>query len=438
MRTALSAVTLAAIDARLAATDRLLATAYPGDDGSRQPVHTVYVPADRYTPELPALWGRDALAAVDAAGGVEAVAVAVGLDDATAAAVASAVEQKLVLEPIEDLRVDFEDGYGVRPDDVEDADAVRAAKRVIAAEGAGFAPPFVGIRIKSFEAATRARGIRTLDLFVTALMEHGGLPDGLALTLPKVSTVAQVEAMADAVAALERAHGLADGRLRFEVQVETPQLVLGVYGSSPVAQLALAVPGRISGLHYGTYDYSAALGIAARYQSMEHPAADLAKGLMQVAVAGTGIRLSDGSTNVLPVGAGMHEAWRLHARLVRRSLERGFPQGWDLHPHQLPTRFIATYAFYREGYAEASGRLRDAVGGAAAAAGARAAAAVLDEPATVRALAGFVLRGVRCGAILPGEVVADTGIGEAALVALAHPRRATSATRATSPTSTTS
>ena len=242
MRTALSAVTLAAIDARLAATDRLLATAYPGDDGSRQPVHTVYVPADRYTPELPALWGRDALAAVDAAGGVEAVAVAVGLDDATAAAVASAVEQKLVLEPIEDLRVDFEDGYGVRPDDVEDADAVRAAKRVIAAEGAGFAPPFVGIRIKSFEAATRARGIRTLDLFVTALMEHGGLPDGLALTLPKVSTVAQVEAMADAVAALERAHGLADGRLRFEVQVETPQVVLGADGRSPLAQLATAMP----------------------------------------------------------------------------------------------------------------------------------------------------------------------------------------------------
>ncbi|WP_369816238.1 aldolase [Agromyces sp. Soil535] len=418
MRTALTAADLAVIDARLTPTDELLARAYPGDDGSRQPVHTVYVAADRYTPELPTVWGRAALTAVDAAGGVEAVAVSVSLDQEVAAAVAPGVRSKLEREPIEDLRIDFEDGYGDRGDDVEDADAERAAKRVVAAAGAGFAPPFIGIRIKSLEVATRARGIRTLDLFVTTLMEHGGLPDGLALTLPKVSTVAQVEAMADAVAALERAHGLTDGRLRFEVQVETPQVVLGADGTAPVARLPLAAPGRISGLHYGTYDYSAAIGIAARYQSLEHPAADLAKGIMQVAVAGTGIRLSDGSTNLLPVGERTAEAWRLHARLVRRSLERGFPQGWDLHAHQLPTRFIATYAFYREGWPEASARLRDALD--------RTPGAVLDEPATIRALAGFVLRGVRCGALSTGEVAEGTGLDEPTLVALAHPRRATS------------
>lgn len=418
MRTALSDVALAAVDARLAPTDRLLASAYPGDDGSRQPVHTVYVPADRFTPELPVEWGRAALAAADEAGGLEALAVAVGLDEAIAAAVAPRVREKLEREPIEDLRVDFEDGYGVRDDAVEDADAVRAAKRVAAAVGARFAPPFIGVRFKSFEAATRVRGIRTLDLFVTALVEQGGLPDGLALTLPKVSTVAQVEAMADVAAGLERALGLPDGRLRFEVQVETPQLVLGASGTSPVAELPFAAPGRISGLHYGTYDYSASLGIAGPYQSLEHPAADLAKGIMQLAVAGTGIRLSDGSTNRLPVGDGALEAWRLHARLVRRSLERGFFQGWDLHPHQLPTRYLATYAFYREGYPEASARLRDYR--ALVATG-----AVLDEPATIRALASFVLRGVRCGAITPAEVVADTRIGEAGLVALAHPKRAT-------------
>jgi uncharacterized protein DUF6986 len=414
MRTALPDAVLAAIEDRLAATDALLASAYPGDDGSRQPVHTVYVPADRYVPELPTMWGRAALAAVDAAGGVEAVAALVGLDGELTAAIAPLVREKLEREPIEDLRIDFEDGYGDRGDDVEDAEAVRAAKRVVAAEGAQFAPPFIGIRFKSFEAATRARGIRTLDLFVTALVEHGGLPDGLALTLPKVSTVAQVEAMAEAAAALERMLGLPDGRLRFEVQVETPQLVLGSDGRSPVARLPRAAPGRISGLHYGTYDYSASLQIAAGYQSLEHPAADLAKGIMQLAVAGTGIRLSDGSTNILPVGDRTEEAWRLHARLVRRSLERGFYQGWDLHPHQLPTRFIATYAFYREGYGEASARLRDHrahIGGA-----------VLDEPATVRALAAFVLRGVQCGAIAAAEVAVDTGIDEPMLIALAHPK----------------
>jgi citrate lyase beta subunit len=418
VRTALPADVLGSVEARLAPTDRLLATAYPGDDGSRQPVHTVYVPGDRYTPELPARWGREALDAVAAAGGLDALAVDVGIEARTAAEVVPLVERKLAREPIEDLRIDFEDGYGDRGDDVEDADAVRAAERVAATVGAPGAPPFIGIRFKSFEAATRARGIRTLDLFVTTLVEHGGLPDGLALTLPKVSTVAQVEAMAEVVAALERAHGLPEGRLRFEVQVETPQLVLGADGVVPVARLAHAAPGRIAGLHYGTYDYSAALGIAAPDQSLAHPAADHAKLVKQVAVAGTGIRLSDGSTNVLPVGDRAPEAWRLHARLVRRALERGFAQGWDLHPAQLPTRFLATYAYYREGYPEVAARLRHVHD--------RTSGGVLDEPATVRALAGFVRRGVQCGAIQPDEVAADTGLDDAALAEWASPRRTTS------------
>nr|WP_155842960.1 aldolase [Agromyces luteolus] len=406
----------ASIDDRLADTDRLLATADPGDDGSRQPVHTVYVPGDAVTPDLPAAWGSAALAAADSAGGIEALALAVGVPADVAASVAPLVERKLAHEPIEDLRVDFEDGYGDRGDDAEDADVARAAEHVASAIEAGAAPPFVGIRFKSFEAATRARGIRTLDLFTTALVERVGLPDGFALTLPKVSTLAQVEAMAQVVAALERAHGLPDGRLRFEVQVETAQLVLGPEGDAPVAGIPHAGRGRVSGLHFGTYDYTAALGIAAPHQSLEHPAADHAKAVMQLAVAGTGIRLSDGSSNVLPVGDRADEAWRLHARLVRRSLERGFPQGWDLHPAQLPTRFIATYAYYRDGWPEAAGRLRHVHD--------RTAGAVLDEPATVRALAGFVHRGVRCGAITAEEVERDTGLDASALAALASPRRA--------------
>ncbi|MGW9632267.1 DUF6986 family protein [Agromyces sp. NPDC055520] len=425
-RTALTARDLAAVDRRLAATDALLADAYPGDDGSRQPVHTVYVPADRYVAGLPAEWGAAALAAAESAGGLEALAVRVGLDAALVDAVVPAVRDKLEREPIEDLRLDFEDGYGDRGDEVEDADAWRMAERVAATVAAGLAPPFIGVRFKSFEASTRARGIRTLDLFVTTLVARGPLPDGLMLTLPKVSTVAQVEAMAEIAAALERAHGLAEGRLRFEVQVETPQLVLGHDGVSPLAQLPGAVPGRISGLHYGTYDYSAALAISAANQSMEHPVADFAKEVMQLAAAGTGIRLSDGSTNILPVGDHAIDAWRLHARLVRRSLDRGFFQGWDLHPHQLATRFIATYGFYREGYAAAAERLRDYLGGGGGGrdGSAGAARAVLDEPATARALAGYVLRGVECGALADAEIAADLGIDRRGLVRFAHPKLA--------------
>ncbi|WP_308466792.1 DUF6986 family protein [Rathayibacter soli] len=409
----LPAARLAEIDALLASTDQLLATNYPGDDGSRQPVHTVYVPADRYTPSLPAQWGEQALAAADAHGGLGALSALLGQDAAVAAAVVPRVLAKLEVEPIEDLRLDFEDGYGNRSDDTEDADALAAVAAVTAAVSAGVAPPFIGIRFKCFEAATRARGLRTLDLFVSGLVGAGELPAGLVLTLPKVTTVAQVRAMELAVASLEQVHGLPAGRLRFEVQVETPQLILGADGTSPVAQLPHVVPGRISGLHYGTYDYSASLEIAAQYQSMEHPVADFAKQVMQLAAAGTGIRLSDGSTNVVPVGAGVEDAWRLHGRLVRRSLERGYYQGWDMHPAQLPSRFSATYAFYREGYAAAAVRLRNYLGGVAG--------AVMDEPATARALAGFVCRGLDCGALSADEVERDVAVPVARLQELAHP-----------------
>jgi hypothetical protein len=411
----LSSEDLASIDRRLADTDRLLASGYPGDQGARQPVHTVYVPADRYTPDLPQRWGAEALAAIEGFGGVEALAKALGVDEAHSAQVAGRTLEKLGTEPIEDLRVDFEDGYGVHDDGEEDEHAIAAASAVAEAVATGQAPPFIGIRFKSLESRTRRRGLRTLDLFLGGLLAAGDLPDGLVFTLPKVSTVAQVEAMVFACERLETAYGLPHGRLRFEVQVETPQLVLAADGTIPVAAMLLRSAGRITGLHYGTYDYSASLGIAARYQSMKHPAADFAKQVMQVAVAGTGVRLSDGSTNVLPVGdpAQVVAAWQLHARLVRRSLERGFYQGWDLHPAQLPSRFIATYGFYLDGLPEACTRLRDYVQ--------RTESGFMDEPATARALAGFIGRAVACGAATAAEVALATGIDQAQLAGLAHP-----------------
>ena len=191
--------------------------------------------------------------------------------------------------------------------------------------------------------------------------------------------------MGDAVGRLEQIHSLPQGRLRFEVQVETPQLILGADGTSPVAMLPHAVPGRISGLHYGTYDYSASLEIAAAYQSMEHPAADFAKAVMQLAVAGTGIRLSDGSSNIVPVGAGFETPGACMRGWCAASLERGYYQGWDLHPAQLPTRYFATYAFYREGFEPRPSELRELC--------ARDAVGLMDEPATARALAAFRLAG---------------------------------------------
>ena len=388
--------TLASVEAKLAATDRLLETSYPGDTGARQPVHTVYVPGDRFTVDLPEAWGANALAAAGNAAGLAQLAAT--LDLAEPERLGELVAAKLASEPIEDLRLDFEDGYGNRTDAEEDAAVLAAADSVSAAVAAGKAPACIGIRFKCFETPTRARGIRTLDLFMTRLLANGPLPEGLRLTLPKVTTVDQVEAMVFLAEKLEEAHGLEAGRIRFEVQVETPQVIIAADGSHPVATLIHAGKGRVSSLHYGTYDYSASLGVAAGYQSMEHPVADFAKDVMQVAVAGTGVELSDGSTNIIPAGdpENIAAAWELHARLVSRHLARGIYQGWDMHENQLVTRYLATFAFFREGLQAAGTRLRNYVH--------QINSAIMDEPATARALARYIHRGVACGAVTADEV----------------------------------
>jgi citrate lyase beta subunit len=372
------------LDAALAEDDGERARDYPGTRLGPQPVHTVYVPADRVSAKTPAEWGAVALAALDEHGPLP------DFDES----ITALVRAKLAAQPIEDLRIDLEDGYGIRSDEAEDDDARAAAEALVAMLAADAAPSYSGVRIKSFEAPTRRRALRSIDLFLDTALAAGPLPAGFRITLPKVTSVQQVTSMVELCLALEQAHdGRLDAPLRFELQVETPQAIVGPDGTALVARMIHAAAGRCAGLHYGTYDYSASLGIAAAHQSMEHPAADHAKAVMQVAAAGTGVPVSDGSTNVLPVGdtAAVRAAWALHARLVRRSLERGLYQGWDLHPAQLATRFAATFAFYRDGAPSAAARLR--------AYHERESTGILDEPATARALEGFLWRGVACGAV---------------------------------------
>jgi citrate lyase beta subunit len=387
------------IDEMLAAADAELECRYGGAVLARQPVHTAYVPAHRFGPETVRQWGNQARDALEEfAPGSEELAAVTGLAPAVAAEVHPLVLSKLDRQPIEDLRIDFEDGYGVRGEETEDADARAAARSLTELLREDWAPPFVGLRCKSLEKDTRRRAIRTLQVFTSTLLEHGRpLPPGFVITLPKVTSADQVSAMAALCERLEQSFSERQPyALSFEIQVETPQAILGADGAATIAKCVHAANNRLTGLHYGTYDYSAALGIAAPYQSLEHPAADYAKAIMQVAAAGTGVQLSDGSTNVLPVGTRdeVIAAWRLHSRLVRRSLERGFYQGWDLHPAQLITRYAATYAFYREGLPAAAARLRSC---------AERYASGQEEPATIRALADFLSRAIDCGAIDENE-----------------------------------
>ena len=402
-----------AVDALMAPVDEREAAHAAGRPlaGWAHPVHTAYVPADGVVPGVLAHWSAGALDALDRhAGGPAGLAEAVGWPAARVEAVWERLRGKLTAQPVEDLRVDAEDGYGVRPDDVEDAD-VRAAARTTAALLAGaMAPACVGVRTKSLHLPTRGRALRTVALFVHVLAAgapppSGWRPGAVRWTLPKVSSHEEVAAAAGVCQALETGAGLPAGTLALEVQVETPAAILDPAGTAPLPAMIAAGGGRVVGLHYGTYDYATGIGIPPAHQSAAHPGADHAKAVMQVAAALAGVDVSDGSSNLLPVGsrAQVHAAWRVHAGLVGRALTRGFPAGWDLHPAQLVTRYLAAYDFYRTGLEPAAARLRDYLAGARS--------GVLDEPATARALARFLLRGWDCGALDPAEVAAASGLG---------------------------
>lgn len=415
---------LAELDVRLAETDAALAVEHERPPPGRQPVHTVYVPADQFSAGLPARWGAEALALLDKhAGTAEGLATATGLPLDAVDGALPRVRVKLASEPIEDLRVDFEDGYGYRDDATEDAHAIAAGSSLAALMGRGGAPFSVGLRVKSMEARDRRRGVRTLNLLVGAVCNAlpddpelclppakqptesrvcQVLPGRFVVTLPKVSAVAQVAAMASVVELVEHTQHLTAGTIGIELQVELPSAVQSADGVATVAALVKAAGDRCAGVHYGTYDYSAACGVAAGFQSLEHPVADHAKAVMLLAAVGAGVPAVDGSTNVVPVGSNREvlAAWQLHARLVRRSLERAFYQGWDMHPGHLVTRYLASYVFFREALPSAGARLgaylaRTSTGGG-----------VLDEPATARALAAVILRGLDCGALSDDEVTA--------------------------------
>jgi citrate lyase beta subunit len=404
----------------LSAENRRFALVYPGDRAARQPVHTVYGGAQLYKAETTKRLGELALASFEAyartpielAAGVGFGAP--GQDSALAQKVYARVKAKLEREAVEDFRIDFEDGFGARPDAEEDDTAVRAATELARAMQAGLVPPFIGIRIKSFSEEWARRGARTLEVFLDTLLaaSSGQLPANFVVTLPKVTTPQQARTLVRLLELLERRHGLSPGALRFELMIETTQALIGPNGYCPLPALLEACEGRCVGAHLGTYDFTASCNITAAHQVMDHPMCDLAKGLMLLSFAGTGIFLSDGATNVMPVPphrgralseqqltenrAAVHAAWQLSQRHIRHSLEGGFYQGWDLHPAQLPVRYATCFAFFLEGLASAAERLKNFIDKAAQA---TLVGDVFDDAATGQGLLNYFLRAQNCGAI---------------------------------------
>jgi hypothetical protein len=411
--TALTDDATADLAADIEATAATYRAARPGDRTTRQPVHTVYVSADRVDTVTVRRFGQQARRLLDAhAPDSAALARATGVPEDLAHAVRARVVTKLAAEPVEDLRIDFEDGYGHREDDVEDADAARTARALARLREADAAPPFFGLRIKSFADGAHRRAIRTLDVHLSALLDAARtLPEGFVITFPKVVAAGHVESFASLLDRLERALGLRERSLVFEVQVETTAAVIDRDGRVALPAIVDAGGGRITGAHFGVFDYTAACGLTGRQQRMDHPACDFARHTMQVSLAGTGVTLSDGSTNRVPADdstAAVSGVWRHHADLVRRSLAHGFFQGWDLHPSHLVSRYAAVFAFHRGHLEETTRRL-------AAWSSSTPADGVLDEPATIHALLASLRRAVDCGAIDEATALSAARIDRSAL-----------------------
>ncbi len=401
------------------------ATEFPGDSGARQPVHTVYGGAHLFRATTARSLGSLAIRSLAEFGGPpQQFAEGLAIPPSIAQDVYTRIQQKLEREPVEDFRIDFEDGYGNRPDAEEDQHAVQAAAEVARGSLDGILPPFIGIRIKPLTEVLHARSVRTLDLFLTSLVEQldGPLPSGFVVTLPKITSPEQVTALVVLLERFEAAHRLRPGSLLLELMIETTQSIFDSKGRVAIPTLVRAARGRCRGAHFGVYDYTAACEITAEHQSMVHPACDFARDVMQVSLAGRGIMLSDGATNVMPIpphrGQALtpsetdenqrvvHRAWKLHFDQVQRSVQRGFYQGWDLHPAQLPTRYAAVFAFFLQSLGAASARLKNFVDKAAQA---TLVGEVFDDAATGQGLLNFFLRGLSCGALTEEEALA-TGL----------------------------
>jgi citrate lyase beta subunit len=447
--------TLAEIAGRVAEANARFQQLYPGDATGRRPVHTVYGGAQLFKAGSAARLGAVALASLDEhapdfatfaralelpgtaelpsdPAGIAALEAGFAADEGAARhanpaawlawTVYTRMREKLHREPVEDMRIDFEDGYGSRPDAEEDGHATAVAEQLAAGMAAGSLPPFIGLRIKSFAPECFQRAARTLDIVLTSLAARTGgrLPANFVITLPKVTIPEHVAALADLLEHLEARNGIAPDTVAIDLMIETPQAIVDQRGANGIGQLVRAGRGRVISAAFGVYDYTASCNITARYQSYTHPVADFARHAMQAGLAGTGVSMSDSVTTVLPIALhrptpdqpltaeqqtanriAVYDAWRLHYDNVRHSLRSGFYQGWDLHPAQLPVRYAAVYAFFLESLPDAARRLSAFVE--------RAAQATLvgntfDDAATGQGLLNFFLRGLACGALDATEV----------------------------------
>jgi hypothetical protein len=427
---------------------------YPGDKPDRQPVHTVYGGANLFKSDTCVKMGEIALKnlttyapnfvmladVLQLKGFIDLPSSEKKIDKLVkkldrmgekkrrnepewlAYTVYNKILKKLKKEAVR-FPHDFKMDFATAPIE-EVATAVGAANELVKAMKNKTISPFIGIRIKPFTEDLKNRGVRTLDLFLTTLLDKtkGRLPNNFVVMLPKVTIPEQVTTLVRLFEIMERQHALVPGTLKMETMVEATQIIMDDEGRNPLMKIIRAGEGRCIAAHFGTYDYTASCGITAKYQTMDHPVCDFAHHMTKVALGGTGIFLSDGATNVIPVAPNrgeklskdkikeniesVHNAWRIGYSHTMHSLINGFYQGWDLNPAQLPMRYAAVYNFFLSSYDDAVYRLKTFVDRAAIS---TLTGDIFDDAATGQGLLNFFLRAMNCGAINEDEAGA-TGL----------------------------
>ena len=392
----------------------------------RAPVHVVYGGAHLFKAETANKLGLIALKSLrEYAPDAEQLAEVFNLSAEIAPTVFERVTAKLETEAVEDFRIDFEDGYGFRRDEEEDADAIKSSDELARAFQEKTIPPFSGVRIKSFAPETARRAVRTLDLFLSNLLAKTGgkLPPNFGVTLPKVERAIEVTVLSQLLAEVETQHNLPEKSLTLEILIETPLAIVNEQGEINLRKLVEAADGRCTGAHFGAYDFTAALGIVAEHQHLRHPLCDFARDWMQTALAPLAIRLSDSVTTQLPVAPhrggnltlrqltenreSVWTAWREHFSNVTYSLSNGFYQSWDLHPAQLPARYAAVYAFFARSTRSSANRLRAFLEKATKAS---LTGSQFDDAASANGLLNFFSRALNCGALDQAEILEKTGL----------------------------
>ncbi len=430
----------------------------PANISARTPVHVVYGGADRFSADTPRKLGRIALDSLKAfAPNFASFATAFQLHghehlptfpravkelEASLKAAPDKVKKKdraawfawtvhqktlakLRNEPVEDFRIDFEDGFGFRSEEEEDGHAVSAATELATAFKKRRTAAFTGFRIKSLAPETYGRAIRTLELFLATLLDQtdGKLPGGFVVTLPKVTDPKQVKDLARRLSKIEKDRKIAKDSIGIELMIETPDAIFDRRGRVAIPGLIKAARGRCKSVHFGAYDYTAALGISASFQDIRHPACGFARSVIHAASAGSGVRVVDSVTTVMPVPVhrdetlteaqraenrrSVHAGWLKHFQNVSASMADGFYQSWDLHPNQLVARYAAVYAFFLAEMDAQAARLKAFLGKATQAS---LTGNTFDDAASAQGIVNFFRNGFDCGAFSEDEVKRSTGL----------------------------